>query len=257
MEDERPYLKAHVLGITMLDLLDSGASSTILGSRGWSMIQMLNVQLDSSKKISCRIANGHICHSVGEIELPFGVKNKVKLMRVLVVPEIPHVLILGTNFWKIMGIVPDLRHNEWFFSKEAHYVDGVDHLRSQTILTEMEEKRLNAVIERNKSLMGEGLGCTDMSEHVIVTSSPPIKQRYYPVSPVIQDQINKELDDMLAKGVVEKSHSGWSSPILLVRKKEGGYRFCVDFRKLNSVTERDGYPLSYIWHTLDKLREAQ
>lgn len=254
--DERPYLKVQVLGLTLLGLLDSGASTTILGSRGWTLVQRLNISLDTSKKIMCKVANGQTCYSNGECELPICVRNKVKLVRVLVVPDIPHVLILGTDFWRIMGIVPDLRHNEWYFSKEPFLLDSVDHLRSQTVLTSMEENRLKAVIDRNKALMGEALGCTDRTEHVIKTDSPPIKQRYYPVSPVIQQHINNELDDLLAKDIVERSTSGWSSPILLVKKKEGGYRFCVDFRKLNAVTERDGYPIPYVSHTLDKLRDA-
>lgn len=72
----------------------------------------------------------------------------------------------------------------------------------------------------------------------------------------MQEHINKELDDMLEKGIVEKSSSGWSSPILLVKKKNETYRFCVDYRKLNAVTERDSYPIPYVSHTLSKLKDA-
>lgn len=77
------------------------------------------------------------------------------------------------------------------------------------------------------------------------------------MSPVIQEHIIKELDDMLEKAIVEKSSSGWSFPILLVKKKDEAYRFCVNFRKLNAVTERDRYPLPYVSHTLSKLKDAR
>lgn len=254
--DERPYLKVSVFGRTLLGLLDSGASATILGSKGWQLLRDLNIPMDVSRKTKCTIANGQTCNSVGECEIPISVRDRLKLIRVLVVLELPHTLILGANFWRSMGIVPDLRHNEWHFSDEPANIDSVDHLRSQTILTSLQETRLKALIDRNIALMGDQLGCTDVAEHVIVTKSPPIKQRYYPVSPVIQKIIDSELQTMLNEGIIETSTSAWSSPILMVRKKDGNFRFCVDYRKLNAVTERDSYPLPYVTHTLDKLRDA-
>lgn len=254
--DERPYLKVNIMGKTLLGLLDSGASSTIIGSKGWRLVKDLGINLDTTGRLKCTVANGECVESIGTCEIPFCVRGRVKLIKVLVVPELPHTLILGTNFWRRMGIVPDLRHNEWYFSDQPVCVDEVDHLRGKTVLTSLQEVRLQALLDRNRSLMGNELGCTDLAEHVIVTNSPPIKQRYYPVSPVIQAHIDRELEDMLKNGIVERSNSGWSSPILLVKKKDGGYRFCVDFRKLNAVTERDSYPLPYVTNTLDKLREA-
>nr|XP_023027452.1 uncharacterized protein LOC111515461 [Leptinotarsa decemlineata] len=134
-------------------------------------------------------------------------------------------------------MVPNLRHNEWTFSEEICYLNELDHLRGQTVLSPLEEARLNAVVERNKELMGNNLGCTNMSEHVIVTNSLSIKQRYYPVSPVIQQHIDRELTEMLKNDIIETPNSDWSSPVPLVKKKYGSYRFCVDYRKLNSVTE--------------------
>lgn len=73
----------------------------------------------------------------------------------------------------------------------------------------------------------------------------------------MQAHIDAELDKMLQAGVVEKSKSAWSSPILLVKKKDGTYRFCVNFRRANSVTEKDAYPLPYVSSILDRLRDAK
>ena len=58
---------------------------------------------------------------------------------------------------------------------------------------------------------------------------------------------------MLQQGVVRPSTSPWSSPVVMVRKKDGGWRFCVDYRKVNSVTRQDTYPLPRIDATLDSL----
>lgn len=102
--------------------------------------------------------------------------------------------------------------------------------------------QLNKLVNQNFQSMGDGLGSAKTVEHVIRTDSAPIKQRYYPVSPVLQSHIDKELDEMLRNDVVEPSCSASSSPILLV-KKDGGFRFSVNYRKFNAVTARDSYPL--------------
>ena len=66
-----------------------------------------------------------------------------------------------------------------------------------------------------------------------------------------------ELDAMLADDIVETSQSGWSTPVVMIKKPDGTYRFCLDFRKLNSVTKKDTYPLPRINSILDKLRCAK
>ncbi|KAK9730842.1 hypothetical protein QE152_g14146 [Popillia japonica] len=133
------------------------------------------------------------------------------------------------------------------------------------------EKLLNESFPASKE--GE-LGCTNLIEYEIKVTGSPIKQRYYPLSPAMQKVVNNELDEMLRLGVIQKSNSAWSSPILMVQKvvnneldemlrlgviqksnsawsspilmvpkKDGSLRFCVDFRKINQVIEKDAYPL--------------
>lgn len=69
----------------------------------------------------------------------------------------------------------------------------------------------------------------------------------------MRGEVEKILDEMKQEGVIEKSRSLWISPAVLIRKKDGIIRFCVDFRKLNAVTERDSYPIPRIDDLLDRL----
>ena len=66
-----------------------------------------------------------------------------------------------------------------------------------------------------------------------------------------------EIRGMLDKGVIETSDSPWSSPIVLVKKKDGSIRFCIDYRKLNDKTIKDSYPIPRIDSTLDALSRSK
>ncbi|XP_055913098.1 uncharacterized protein LOC129946788 [Eupeodes corollae] len=257
--DTRPYLGVRVYGIKFLGLLDSGASRTIVGGDGWKIFKQLGLTLGKSSVGSVALADGTGVGVAGSVSLPVEVENKSFLIECLVIPNLPHQLILGADFWALSGIVPDLRSGVWNFSNQERLASMTDMvaIREKSDLNDFENRKLELVLEELFKSMTEGLGCTNLVEHKIRTSAEPIKQRYYPVSPAIQKHIDQELQEMLEAGVIEKSKSPWASPILLVKKKDGSYRFCVDYRKLNEVTDRDAYPLPFISAILDKLRNAK
>ena len=102
------------------------------------------------------------------------------------------------------------------------------------------------------------LGRTNLVEHHIDTGRQrPIRQRprKHPLGQ--REEIKEQVSKMLDKGIIEPTDSPWASNVVLVRKKDGSQRFCVDYRQLNAVTIKDAYPLPRIDETLDALSGAK
>ena len=98
------------------------------------------------------------------------------------------------------------------------------------------------------------LGRTGIIQHKIPTGqTQPIKQppRRVPVN--MNKEVDEQIQDMLDKDVIQPSKNPWASSIVLVKKKDGTQRFCVDYRRLNDVTVKDAYPLPRIDESLDQL----
>lgn len=254
-EDERPYLTISIFGVDFLGLLDSGASRTVLGSKGYALFKRFNLTLQPSDVLTCNVANGQSCPVVGAYTVPVTVEGKMVVINMLVMPSLPHAIILGTDFWRKVGIVPNIRNGSWHFT-DAPEVNLLTITHSNALDAKQSEELHNLIVDLFSEVPSE-LGCTSLTEHVIKTKAEPIKQRFYPISPALQKHVNAQLNDMLEQGIVEPSTSPWASPIVMVKKKDGSYRFCVDYRKLNYVTERDAYPLPLVSNTLDKLRDAR
>lgn len=108
------------------------------------------------------------------------------------------------------------------------------------------------------SISQEELGHTGRVQHEIHTgNSSPIRQHARRIPSGQREEARKLVQEMLKRDIIQPSSSPWSSPIVLVRKKDGSLRFCVDYRKVNAVTKKDAYPLPRVDETLDTLSGSQ
>ena len=102
------------------------------------------------------------------------------------------------------------------------------------------------------------LGCTNLIHHDIpVMDEAPVRQRYRRLPPSQFSLVKAHIQDLLHRGIVRVSCSPYSSPIVVVQKKCGDIRLCVDYRQLNAKTRKDAYPLPRIEESLDALTGAK
>ncbi len=98
---------------------------------------------------------------------------------------------------------------------------------------------------------------TDTIEHEIPTSGRPVRIPPHRIAPVRRKIMEDEILKMEMEGTIQRSTSPWCSPIVLVGKKDGTIRFCVDYHKLNDATHKDAYPMPRIDDMIEALRGAK
>jgi hypothetical protein len=107
------------------------------------------------------------------------------------------------------------------------------------------------------SLSEYDLGRVQRIKHKIRVESKPIKQNPYKCPMKLRPVLENKVQELLNNNLIEPSTSPWSSPIILVKKKDDTYRFCVDFRKLNAETIKDAYRIPCPEEQLDALVKAK
>ena len=127
---------------------------------------------------------------------------------------------------------------------------------SSSELSPQEQQQLRSVLHSFHDVFAtpDGpLGHTSIVKHEVRTTGPPIRQPRRRIPVALKDTVQHEVSKMLGSGVIRPSNSPWSAPLVMVQKKDNSWRFCVDYRELNSVTHQDAYPLPRIDATLDAL----
>ena len=140
--------------------------------------------------------------------------------------------------------------------QEKRFFEKLDLSGNQEWPSELREKTKNLFRRYGYlfALENLDLGHTSLVKHKIrLTDNTPFKERYRRIPPHLYDEVKKHLQEMLEIGAIRRSNSPWASAVVLVRKRDGSLRFCIDLRKLNARTVKDAYSLPRIDETLDCL----
>lgn len=257
--DKRLYAKVSFLNFEEHGLLDTGANVTCIGSD----LALHNFSKFNEFKVfksSVKTADGQLQKVLGFLDVHVCFKNLVKKLRILIVPTLSQRLILGLDFWREFNLAPSVFEsivisspsennkmsditslsalNSDFSSVPNSVLSVKNEIVQQYPLTPSETLQLEAVKALFPNFEKHGLGRTSLIKHEIdVSDAKPIKQRFYPVSPAVEQLMYQEIDRMLSLGVIEPSTSPWSSPMRLV-VKPNKVRLCLDEEKLIAVTKK-------------------
>ena len=134
-------------------------------------------------------------------------------------------------------------------SEAKTVIDNLGISLQQAALTPDQKDQITIFLAGQRDIFAADmseLGETHLTTHRIDTGdAPPIKQRPYRTAPALNAEIERQVNDMLRHDVIRPSTSPWSSPVVLVKKKDGTYRFAVDYRKLNKVSKPYTSPSSF------------
>ena len=140
------------------------------------------------------------------------------------------------------------------------YVDEILNLATPGLENTETKEKLRALIRDSRdvfSLPSDPLGtAVGVEHHNDIEDAKPFKIAPYKIAPLKLEAVREEIQELLEKGVIVPSKSPFSSPIVMVPKKDGSNRMCVDYRNLNSLTVKDVYPLPRIGQTIDALQGA-
>ena len=180
------------------------------------------------------------------------IRKGTPVARMVATNQVPHVV--DTISAERSKEQPTLMEAE----QQALLLDKLDLSGLEAWPTEQAEKARSLLQEYHDifSLEKHDMGHTNATKHKIILEdpdTPPFKERFHRILPPQLDEVREHLKLMLDAGVVRPSNSPWCNTVVLVRKKDGLLRFCIDFRRLNALTVKDSHPLPHICETLESL----
>ena len=189
--------------------------------------------------------------------LPPGVRvlseDDVQRVSSAIPPVMKEEIVDRLNAIRESGVISSTQVNQVVEEMVIDFSDSSLSLKQREMLRQLLLKFSDIFVTTSKMP-----GRTDLIKFGIDTGDArPVKQQPYRVSKAEADVMEAEIQQYLELGLIRQSVSPWASPVLMIRKPDGGIRFCIDYRKLNALTVKDCYPMPLIDDLLDVLSNAK
>ena len=262
----RPSVDVQVEGKRMNCLLDTGAGINVLSASGWKKLGSKQLE-ECEMKLRC--ANNSTLETMGKVSLNVQVGNKSKqivfMVGKLVVPE----MIGGMEFLNIFGFRlqqieegrQEFEEKGYVCNMEAKFGELIDvgkrWDRAKCAIDWGSDKRLMEISRlRGEVFMANkwDVGKTHLIKHTIHTNGGPINVKPYRQPMNLEDKIDDVIRNLFENDIIRRCNSPWNTPMVCVWKKERKeIRLCLDFRRLNKITERQAFPMPNVEEMLDTL----
>ncbi|KAG6464946.1 hypothetical protein O3G_MSEX014832 [Manduca sexta] len=268
VEYARPTVMIQVVGQNGAAILDTGSTHSIAGPMLHQLLVRAGVEFIETHRTVGLADGSQQVRAALTCDTVVTLGRRRVLTSFIVFPGADTRTLLGRDFIMQAKVVLDLPQGSWYYSDAPHETHqfmtsydlpsgketelmGVDTskftLRDDegTNLTTEQKCQLNALLVRKADRFATDGPPTEYAEHHIKVSEKqePIASPPYRLSQSKKALLERELKKLLDEDIIEECESPWAANVVLVAKKDGGVRLCVDYRQLNAVTEPDRYPL--------------
>jgi len=264
-----------LFGNSVLVLFDSGASHSFISH---DCVERLGL---STRDLGCELmvsipASGQISTNLACVGCLMEVEVKRFKVNLVSLPLEGLEVILGMDWLSTNHVVLDCGRRKIVFPE----TEGIELMTSGEAVKEMKQGSICFVIvaqEKKMSTEEQINRISVVDEYVdvfpneilelppsqdidfsidLITGAGPVSATPYKMAPVKLAELKKHIEDLLEKKFIRPNASPWGAPVLLVKKKDGSSRLCVDYRQLNKLTIKNKYPLPGINDLLNQLRGA-
>jgi hypothetical protein len=256
-------LKVLLGAATFVVLVDTGSTHNFIGE---AAARRTGLHIEPHPWLTATVANGERVACPGVLrQAPVIINDMEFHVDLYVMPLAGYDVVLGTQWMATLGpIIWDLTARTMVFQQEGRDIcwrgvappslAGVHYVVSTASL-------LDGLLGSFPDVFAEptGLPLSRGREHRIIlkAGAPPVVVRPYRYPAAHKDELERQCITMIGQGIVRHSDSTFSSPVLLVKKPDGSWWFCVNYRALNALTIKDVFPIPVVDELLDELHGAR
>jgi hypothetical protein len=247
----------------LIALLDTGSTHSFIAEEA---ARRTGLPIQPRPRLTATVANGERVPCPGVLRhAPLTIDGSNYAVDLFVMPLAGYDVVLGTQWMATLGkLVWDLMASTVSFQQGAHRVCWVGVPAPGTpgpCATTASDSLLEELLAGFAAVFSEptGLPPPRGREHAITLKpgAQPVAVRPYRYPAAHKDELECQCATMMAQGIVCRSNSAFSSPVLLVKKPDGSWQFCVDYRALNALTVKDAFPIPVVDELLDELHGAR